>query len=454
MSLTVSETISIVPVRTPALGDTSYIVSDAEVAIVVDPQRDLERFEMPIDHLGVDIGAVLETHVHNDYVSGGPELARRSGARMIVPAAAAPSYRSEPAFHREPLTVGTMTLMPIHTPGHTPEHTSYVLIVDGREVAVFSGGSRLVGAAGRSDLLGPARAETLSRLQYRSVNALASLPDDVQLHPTHGQGSFCAAGTGGTTSSTIGRERSTNPVLQLPTEEAFIADQLSGLPSYPAYYRYMAPINLAGATAMPVEAPEVGADRLTAMLDTVTIVDTRSREAFAAGHIPGSLWVGTGDSFSSWVGWLTDIDDPLVLVVDQPADVRALQIELARVGYDRVVGWMSGLESWVGGGGDVSSMRTVTLDEWAANPPEQILDVRDYWERDEIPVADALGVHLPDIDEASVSAFDRTEPVGVVCASGYRATIAASVLERLGITTAVLTDKGAAELSKLAAAGA
>ncbi len=454
MSLTMSDTISIIPVRTTALGDTSYIVSDADVAIVVDPQRDLDRFETQIDRLGVEVGAILETHVHNDYVSGGPELARRSGARMIVPAAAAPSYRSEPAFHREPLNIGSLTLMPIHTPGHTPEHTSYVLIVEGREIAVFSGGSLLVGAAGRSDLLGSARAETLSRLQFRSVNALASLPDDVQLHPTHGQGSFCAAGTGGTTSSTIGQERTSNPVLQIPTEEAFVADQLSGLPSYPAYYRYMAPINLAGAPAFPAVAPEIDTHQLSTMLDAVTVVDARSREAFAAGHIPGSLWVGTGDSFSSWVGWLTDIDDPLVLIVDQDADVRPLQIELARIGYDRVVGWMSGLEAWSAVGGDVSSMKTVTLAEWASNPPEQILDVRDYWEHDELPLANAIEVHLPDIDETAASSLDRTRSVGVVCASGYRATIAASILERHGLTAAVLTDKGAAELSKLAGAGA
>ena len=151
--MSTADSISIAPIRTPSLGDTSYIVSDGSVAIVVDPQRDIDRFEGPIERLGVGLSAVLETHVHNDYVSGGPELARRTGARMIVPAAAAPSYRSEPAFHQEPLTVGAMKLVPMHTPGHTPEHTSYLLIVDGVEMAVFSGGSLLVGAAGRSDRL-------------------------------------------------------------------------------------------------------------------------------------------------------------------------------------------------------------------------------------------------------------------------------------------------------------
>ena len=381
MSAVTLDTISILPIRTPALGDTSYVVSDGDVAVVVDPQRDIQRFEEPIDRLGIDVGAVIETHVHNDYVSGGPELARRSGARMIVPAAAAPTYRSEPAFHREPITVGSMTLVPIHTPGHTPEHTSYVLVYDGVEMAVFSGGSLLVGAAGRSDLLGPDRAETLSRLQYRSVTTLAALAPDVELYPTHGQGSFCAAGTGGSTSSTIGQERATNPVLGFADEEAFVSDQLSSLPSYPAYYRYMAPINLTGAEAVPTPAPELDADDLAQRHGAVTVVDSRNRESFASGHIPGSLWVGAGDSFSSWVGWLTDIDQPLVLVVGPDQNARELGIELARVGYDNVVGWLNGVEGWSQTGRPLSSLELRTFDEWVADPPARIIDVRDYWER-------------------------------------------------------------------------
>jgi glyoxylase-like metal-dependent hydrolase (beta-lactamase superfamily II)/rhodanese-related sulfurtransferase len=429
-------------------------VSDGTAAIVVDPQRDIDRFEEPIDRLGLDLSAVLETHVHNDYVSGGPELARRAGARMIVPAAAAPSYRCEPAFHHEPITIGSMTLVPIHTPGHTPEHTSYLLVVDDTEMAVFSGGSLLVGAAGRSDLLGRDRADTLSRLQFRSVTRLAALSDEVAVHPTHGQGSFCAAGTGGTSSSTIGRERSDNPVLQLPDEDSFVADQLSGLPSYPAYYRYMAPINLSGAPTVPASTPAIDPDRLAGMRDSVTIVDTRDRNAYAAGHIPGALWVGTGDSFSSWVGWLTDIDEQLVLIVDQATDPADLQTELARVGYDQVVGWLSGIGGWVDAGGDIATMEMRTLAEWADHAPSQVLDVRDHHEREQLPLPGATGLHLPDIDAGTIAAIDRARPVGIVCASGYRATIAGSLLERLGVPAVVLSDKGVAELRTPAATGA
>ncbi len=452
--MTMHDSISVLPIRTPSLGDTSYLVSDGTSAIVVDPQRDIDRFEEPIDRLGLDLAAVIETHMHNDYVSGGPELARRTGARMIVPAAAAPSYRSEPAFHQEPIVIGSMTLVPIHTPGHTPEHTSYLLMIDEVGVAVFSGGSLLVGAAGRSDLLGPERAETLSRLQFRSVNRLAALPDDVAVHPTHGQGSFCAAGTGGTTSSTIGRERTENPVLQLPDEDTFVADQLSGLPAYPAYYRYMGPMNLVGGDSVPDAAPEIDGARLRQIRDSVTVIDTRDRAAFASGHVPGSLWVGKGDSFSAWVGWLTDIDDPLVLVVDDETDPAELQTELVRVGYDEMVGWMRGLDTWVAAGGETTTLTMRPLAEWIEDTPAQVLDVRDRWEREQTPLAGAVEIHLPDIDGASIGELDPSEPVGVVCASGYRATIAGSLLERLGVSAVVLSDKGVAELRAPAVAGA
>ena len=452
--MSMHDSVSVLPIRTPSLGDTSYLVSDGSSAIVVDPQRDIDRFEEPIDRLGLDLSAVVETHMHNDYVSGGPELARRTGARMIVPAAAAPSYRSEPAFHQEPIAVGSMTLVPVHTPGHTPEHTSYVLVIDGVEVAVFSGGSLLVGAAGRSDLLGPERAETLSRLQFRSVSRLAALPSDVVVHPTHGQGSFCAAGTGGTTSSTIGRERVENPVLQLPDEDTFVADQLSGLPSYPAYYRYMGPMNLAGGESVPEPAPEIDGGRLSQIRDSVTVIDTRDRAAFAAGHVPGSLWIGKGDSFSAWVGWLTDIDDPLVLIVDEDTNPADLQTELVRVGYDEVIGWMRGVDTWVAAGGETTTLAMRPLAEWVENPPGQVLDVRDGWEREQTPLAGAVEIHLPDIGAESIGELDPSEPVGVVCASGYRATIAGSLLERLGLSAVVLSDKGAVELRAPAVTGA
>lgn len=435
------------PIKTPALGDTSYLVTHGATAIVIDPQRDIARYRSAIDGLDADLAAVVETHVHNDYVSGGPELARAGNARMIVPAGAAPSYRSEPAFHREAITIGAMTLTPLHTPGHTPEHTSYVLSIDGADLAVFSGGSLLIGAAGRSDLLGAARAETLARLQFRSLRTLAELASHVEVHPTHGPGSFCAAGTGGSDSSTIGQEIRTNPVLQIDDADTFVQDQLSGLPSYPDYYRHMAPINLQGGAPMPPAAQRLRPDEVASLLESSTIIDTRKQSAFAEGHIRGSMWIGVGDSFASWVGWLTEIGDQIILITASDEIGRDLQVELSRIGYDRLAGWMVGVDQWSETGGDVDVIELAHVDRWLTDPPEQTLDVRDAWERAIQPLDGAVEIFLPEIDETTAKRLDRTRPVGVVCQSGYRASIAGSLLKRLGYEPVVLANGGVPDLA-------
>jgi glyoxylase-like metal-dependent hydrolase (beta-lactamase superfamily II) len=191
--------------RTPGLGDTSYVMAEHGVGVVVDPQRDIGRFLDAAEGLGVQVHYVLETHLHNDYLSGGRELAKRTGAQLILPAGAGAAFTYVPAFHLEEFGEGRLRLRPLHTPGHTPEHVSYLALVDGEEVAVFSGGSLLVGSAGRTDLLGTKRASQLARLQFQSLQRLSALGDEVQLYPTHGAGSFCSAGPSGPATSTIGK---------------------------------------------------------------------------------------------------------------------------------------------------------------------------------------------------------------------------------------------------------
>ena len=232
--------------RTDGLGDSTYLLVHDGAGVVVDPQRDIDRFERAMAGSGIELCYVLETHIHNDYVSGGRELARRTGARLVLPAAAGVAFEHLPAFHTEELYRDGLIIRPLHTPGHTPEHMSYVVLVDGEVRAVFSGGSLLVGAAGRSDLLGEARAEQLARLQYLSVRRLAELPDETALYPTHGEGSFCTASGAGRHTSSIGIEKRTNPVLAYRSAEAFAAGQLSGLQPFPRYYAHMGPINLLG----------------------------------------------------------------------------------------------------------------------------------------------------------------------------------------------------------------
>ena len=238
------------PIRTPGLGDTTYVLVEDGQAIVVDPQRDIDRFEEVLNSTDADLRYVLETHLHNDYVSGGRDLARKVGGELVLPSGAAPVFRHRPAFHNENLNGGHLTVRPIHTPGHTPEHMSYLVLIEDEPVAVFSGGSLLVGSAGRSDLLGDERADTLSRLQHGSVNRLAALPDEVGLYPTHGAGSFCTASGAGNTTSTIGEEKATNPTLNYASEDAFVAGELSALVPYPSYYRHMGAINIAGADSL------------------------------------------------------------------------------------------------------------------------------------------------------------------------------------------------------------
>ncbi|MCC7106423.1 MAG: MBL fold metallo-hydrolase, partial [Chloroflexi bacterium] len=192
-------------IRTPGLGDATYILSHAGVGVVVDPRRDIDRFLAVAREMQLQVRYVLETHVHNDYLSGGRELAGETGATLVLPAGAGVAFEHLPAFHQEELGGGAgLTIRPIHTPGHTPEHVSYLVLIDGQPVALFSGGSLLVGAAGRSDLLGQPRARQLAVLQYGSVQRLAALPDEVGLYPTHGEGSFCAASGAGRSVSTIG----------------------------------------------------------------------------------------------------------------------------------------------------------------------------------------------------------------------------------------------------------
>ena len=207
--------------RTDGLGDSTYLLIHDGVGVVVDPQRDVERFEQAVAGSGIELCYVLETHIHNDYVSGGRELARRTGAQLVLPAAAGVAFDHLPAFHTEDLGGDGLVIRPLHTPGHTPEHMSYLILVDGEVRAVFSGGSLLVGSAGRSDLLGDARAEQLARLQYLSVRSLAELPDETALYPTHGEGSFCTASSAGQHTSTIGVEKLTNPVLAYESADAF-----------------------------------------------------------------------------------------------------------------------------------------------------------------------------------------------------------------------------------------
>lgn len=428
---------------TPGLGDKSYVLAHDGVGVIVDPQRDLDRFRAAIEELDVDPRYVLETHLHNDYVSGGRHLAEITGADLVLPAGSGTKFAYLPAFHTEDLDAGPFRIRPLHTPGHTPEHVSYVVLVDDEPVAVFSGGSLLVGSAGRSDLLGMDRATSLVRLQYQSVMRLAELPGQTDLYPTHGAGSFCTASEAGGTTSTIGAELKTNPVLHYRDVEDFASGQLTGLPPYPSYYAYMGPMNLAGPEPyVPEPIPEMSPAQVQAAMDEgVLVVDARYKTTFAEAHIPGSWGMELGSDFATWIGWLLPFDAPMVLILEEGESLDEARDALARIGFESIRGVMWGLDDWIEEGRDTASHATMTARQYLeeVNGSRQIVDVRAPTEWEDGTLEGSLLCHLPDLVESIPDELDRDQPVYLGCTTGHRASIAAGLLADRGYSPVVLT---------------
>ena len=431
--------------RTPGLGDTSYLLTHEGTGVLVDPQRDIGRFLEAAEERDVELRFVLETHLHNDYVSGAEQAALTTGAELVLPAAAAPAYRHTPAFHLEDLDGGGgLVVRPIHTPGHTPEHTSYLVLIDGEEVGVFSGGSLLVGSAGRPDLLGPERADTLGRLQYISINRLAQLPADVELFPTHGQGSFCSASGSAKFTSTIGEQVRENPMLQYGSADE-LATALTAAPMpIPAFYQYMSPTNTLGVPPLPTaEVPHMTAQE--ALDSGAHLVDLRPRAAQSRGILPGSTAVELADDFGSWVGWLVPYNEPVVLIAEPDQDVDAALTQLAQIRFDEVAGLVTDL----GGVDLVQDFELVDLDRARSLVADgiQVLDVRMDSELAEVRMPGAVERFVAELFSRGVpEGLSRDEPVLIACRSGRRAAIAASRLTSEGYDVRVLDGAGVTEL--------
>ncbi len=434
--------------RTPGLGDQTYMLEHDGMAVLVDPQRDIERFLGMVAEKDLELRMVLETHLHNDYMSGAEQVAKRTGAQLIMPAAAAPAYPSTPAFHNEEIVAGKgLRIRPLHTPGHTPEHTSYVVLLDGEPVAVFSGGSLLVGSAGRPDLLGMERAHTLGVLQYGSLHRLARLPREVGLYPTHGEGSFCTASGAGRYTSTIGEEIDKNALLSIPDADSFADRLLSTRMPIPAFYKFQGPANTLGVPPMPpVDVPVLDESELAARTADVAVVDIRPRAVQAAGFVPGSIGVEVDIDLGSWAGWLVPRGKDIVLVAGADQDIDEAVTQLAQIGVDTVVGVVRDPSPAVA----TATFELTELDRFLDlfdEPDAQVLDVRMPHESAASPLAGAVERFLPDLVSKGVPAeLDADRPVLVVCGSGRRAAIAATLLAGQGYRSVVLTGAGVAEV--------
>ncbi len=441
--------------RTPGLGDQTYLLVHSGQAVLVDPQRDIERFLGALAEHDAELRFVLDTHLHNDYVSGAEQAAKTTGAQLVLPAAAAPAYASTPAFHLEDIPGGALTIRPIHTPGHTPEHTSYLVLVDGEPAALFSGGSLLVASAGRPDLLGRERARTMATLQHQSLHRLAQLPDALELFPTHGQGSFCTASGSDRYTSTIGQERAENPLLAIPTVDEFVEQLLGSAMPIPAFYKFMGPINTLGVPAMPTRTiPTLSLDELADQPEGTHVVDVRPHAQQAAGILPGSLAIEVTTDFGSWAGWLVPHDSPIVLVAEPDQDITEPVTQLAQIGVDAVTGVVREVPADRATVGfelvDIDRFRKL-MDEHDA----QVLDVRMPSEWSEGAVAGSVQRFLPDLlTDGIPTDLDPDRPVLVACRTGRRASIAAGILANAGYRPIVLDVVGVPELIEHGAAPA
>jgi hydroxyacylglutathione hydrolase len=427
--------VTIVP--TPGLGDSTYVFEHHGIGLIVDPQRDVDRFVEAASHL--DTRFVLETHLHNDYVSGGRAVAATTGAELVIPASAGVAFSHRPAFHHEDLDAGTFAVRPIHTPGHTPEHVSYLVLVDDEAVALFSGGSLLVGSAGRTDLLGMDRADQLARLQYGSVTRLAALPDHVALYPTHGAGSFCTASVAEASTSSIGSEKRSNPVLGHATEETFVIEALADLQAYPDYYAHMTSINLAGPD--PIPASPVPLLSVEEVPDDAHVLDMRPHADYAAGHLPGSHGLELEDQMGVWAGWLIPFNEPIVLVATAEQDVAEAVTQLARVGYDRVVGVVTDITG-IEQPGSYRLASIADLEAALRHTSPQVLDVRAPGEWAAASIQHSIHTYLPDLRDGLPDALDANSPVWVICGGGYRSQMAVRYLETGGIQPIVVVGGG------------
>ena len=432
---------TVVPLVDEGLGNSAYLVDlGDDRAMAVDASRDLRNLRATAARHGLRVAFAADTHLHADFLSGALDLAATDGATVLASAAGQREFDHIGLRDGAEVDLGGLRLRALTTPGHTDEHLAFLLLDGDRPVGVFSGGSLIVGGAARTDLIDPARTDELARAQYRSVQRVLTLPDDVALWPTHGAGSFCSAPPGAERTSSIGRERASNPLLRAADEDTFVATLLGSLGTYPTYFHRLGEVNRLGparlesAPHLALVSPDEARRLLERGADGAIIVDVRPVEAFAAAHVTGSLSIPLRDAFATWLGWVASPDVPLLVVRDDDQDPDEVAWQAAKVGYDNLVGELSGgLTAAAAAGLPTSSTRLVGPGDVEGS---QLLDVRQSAEFDAGHVPAAGHVELGDLP-AHVDQVADEETV-VMCGHGERAMTAASLLERTGQDVAVL----------------
>jgi hydroxyacylglutathione hydrolase len=426
------------------LAQASYLIGDGGEAAVVDPRRDIEEYVEEARANGFTIRHVIETHLHADFVSGHRELSARTGAKIHLGAAAGAKFEHVAVREGDELRVGSVRLRFLETPGHTPESVS-ILVFESVEAeipaAVLTGDTLFIGDVGRPDLLGAVRSpQELAGDLYDSLHRkLLTLPDSVRVYPAHGAGSMCGRNISSETSSTIGEQRRFNYALQPMSREAFVRMMTTDLPEAPAYFGRDAAINREGPPLLeelPPARPLSVSETADLQNQGAAVLDTRSSLEYGAGHVPGSFHIGLGGQFASWAGTVLPPDAPIVLVAEDPDRASEARTRLARVGLDRVAGFLEGgIRAWSEAGRPLASTEQIGVEELARRlseaAPLRIFDVRRPAEWGVGHIREALHLPLNRLSDEAAR-LSPGEAVATICAGGYRSSIASSLLERLG----------------------
>jgi rhodanese-related sulfurtransferase len=424
----------VIAVPDSGLGNSAYLVDlGGGLALAVDACRDLRGLQQEAEARVLRIAFAADTHLHADFLSGAVQLAATTGAEILAPRRGGREFEHRGLEDNEDLNLGGLTLRALATPGHTDEHLSFLLLDGTQPIGVFTGGSLLVGAVARTDLVDPDRTEELARTQYRSVRRLLELPDDVAMWPTHGAGSFCAATAGAQRTSTIGAERASNPVMHAADEDAFVADLLGSLGSFPPYFLRLGEANRRGPAILPQRLglePMAPAVVASAQASGATVLDVRPVSSFATAHPAGALSIPLRPAFASWLGWLAPHDQPLVLLREADQDLDEVLWQAAKIGYDNIVGELAGgFDAWSAAG-----LPTAVVPLIEATPIDgvRVLDIRQEAEFRAGHVPGALNIELGDLP----GTLDRLTdvPTVVMCGHGERAMGAASLMAGQGFT--------------------
>jgi len=422
----------VVPVVDDGLGNTAWLVALGDGrALAVDASRDLRAVRSAAGRRGLSIAFVADTHLHADFVTGAVDLAA-GGARVLASAAGGRLFPHVGLRDGDEVDLGGLTLRALGTPGHTDEHLSFLLLDGSRPLGVFTGSSLIVGAAARTDLVDPDRTEELARAQWRSLQRLVTLPDEVLVWPTHGPGSFCSAPPGAARSSSIGGEKVGNALVNAGSEDAFVsAALLAGLGAYSAYFRHLGEVNRRGPRPVP-SVPALAAltaDQVAAAVEVgAVLVDVRPVEAFAAGHIPGAVSIPLRGAFATWLGWTTHPGTPLVFVRDAEQDAEEIVWQALKIGFEQLAGELdSGMPAWRSAGLPVSSTSLLSA---AILNGRTVIDVRQRSEYVAGHIPEASNVELGQLAEGAMPQV--AAGAVVMCGHGERAMTAASLLERGG----------------------